>query len=275
MLSHPEAFFAHVRANLFGGSLSQTQVDGMKSIIAAFDKYGDGDQRKLAYCLATGFHETGGSFGPKVENLNYTSASRIRDVWPTRFTLATAIDYARQPQKLANFVYGGRLGNTRPGDGWLYRGRGPAQPTGRGMYAKMGKLLGLDLEAKPDLALQQEIGSEILVLGLVRGLFTGKALAAGVPDWVEARATINADKNTKSATGVPFGKLIGGYADKFLVALEAGTEDAPAKPAASAPTPSIHTPAKINPVAILFVFALIGAGARWVWSKIIKKGASA
>lgn len=87
------------------------------------------------------------------ENMSYTSASRLHTVWPGRFpTLASAEPYVRNPEKLAEKVYGGRLGNDRPGDGWLYRGRGLVQITGRGSYREMGKKLGIPLESDPDLA---------------------------------------------------------------------------------------------------------------------------
>jgi putative chitinase len=125
------AFFDAVRSSLFGG---KAQVDGMSAIDRAWQNHGDGDLRKLAYIHATAFHETGLEHGPKDENLNYTSASRIRGVWPSRFTLATAIDYVRQPQKLANKVYGGRLGDTRPNDGW--------QPAGDELTAPQPLLVG-------------------------------------------------------------------------------------------------------------------------------------
>ena len=81
----------------------------------------------------------------------------------------------RQPPKLANFVYCNRadLGNDPPSDCWTYRGRGDSQITGKGNYAKFGKLLGLHLVGNPDEVLEVDIAAAILVLGLVRGLFTG------------------------------------------------------------------------------------------------------
>lgn len=86
------------------------------------------------------------------ENLNY-SAKRLCAVWPKRFpTLDAAAPFANNPQALANKVYGGRMGNTGPDDGWTYRGRTPVQLTGREMYRQVGKFLNLPLEDSPDLA---------------------------------------------------------------------------------------------------------------------------
>jgi predicted chitinase len=75
------------------------------------------------------------------ENLNYTSAARIRAVWPSRFpTLKSAAPYVGQPRKLANHVYGGRMSNKpEPSDdGWNYRGGGLLQATGLDEYTKVG-----------------------------------------------------------------------------------------------------------------------------------------
>ena len=88
-----------------------------------------------------------------VENLNY-SASRMVEVWPRRFNLATAAAYAGRPQALANKVYNGRMGN-RPGsnDGWDFRGRGLKQITGRDMYEKYGIVSDPDKACEPNFAL--------------------------------------------------------------------------------------------------------------------------
>jgi putative chitinase len=91
------------------------------------------------------------------EGLNY-SAERLMAVWPTRFpTLESAKPYARNGAVLANKVYGGRMGNVEPGDGFKFRGRGLLQVTGRDNYRAVGKILGIDLEKSPDLLSQPEM----------------------------------------------------------------------------------------------------------------------
>lgn len=83
------------------------------------------------------------------EDLNY-SAARICAVWPGRFpTTLEAAPYARNPEALANRVYGGRMGNTEPGDGWRFRGR--PMLTGRATYERVGDLIGQDLVDLPEL----------------------------------------------------------------------------------------------------------------------------
>lgn len=88
------------------------------------------------------------------ENLNY-SAERLTKVWPSRFpTIASAAPFSRNPQALANKVYGSRLGNVAPGDGWAYRGRGLIQVTGRDNYALVEKVSGLKVLKNPELLSQ-------------------------------------------------------------------------------------------------------------------------
>lgn len=105
---------------------------------------------RLAHWLAQFGHESAG-FTHFVENLNY-SAARLMAVWPKRFpTFAAAKPYANNPESLANKVYGGRLGNVQPGDGWRFIGRGP-QLTGRSNYSATARRTGLPLIEHPELA---------------------------------------------------------------------------------------------------------------------------
>jgi putative chitinase len=110
---------------------------------------------RLAHFLAQVCHETGG-LTVIVENLHY-SAERLMVVWPTRFaTRAVADVFAGKPQALANAVYGGRMGNVDPDDGWRFIGRGLLQLTGRESYERIGRALGLDLVGQPYLAASAE-----------------------------------------------------------------------------------------------------------------------
>lgn len=176
-------FYAALRSrkvSAFGTSLSQKQVDGIEAVLAACVEAG-ADLHQAAYCLATGHGETGGRFQPVRENLNYTSASRIAAVWPTRFTVSSARAYVRNPPKLANKVYNGRMGN-RPGsdDGWVMRGTGMGQITGRDNMTKWAKRFGVDPAQIGDMLMDVEFSAKALVFGLIEGLATGKKL----PDYV-------------------------------------------------------------------------------------------
>lgn len=109
---------------------------------------------RIAHFMAQVLHETGG-LRTLEEDLNY-SAKRLTKVWPNRFKdIKAAEPFAHNPEKLANNVYGGRMGNTRSGDGWRYRGRGLLQLTGCDSYEAVGNSLGIDLVGVPDLALSR------------------------------------------------------------------------------------------------------------------------
>jgi putative chitinase len=93
-----------------------------------------------------------------IENLTYTHPAAMMRAWPRRFpTAASTLPYLRNPKKLADLVYGGRMGN-RPGteDGYIFRGRGGAQTTGRAAYERLGAAAGEDLIGNPDLLLDPD-----------------------------------------------------------------------------------------------------------------------
>ncbi|WP_236203940.1 glycoside hydrolase family 19 protein [Pseudomonas protegens] len=115
----------------------------------------DSRVRQAAFLSQVG-HESG-QLRRLVENLNYSAEALVR-TWPNRFTAQTAAACARQPEKIANRVYGGRMGNgpEASGDGWRFRGRGLIQLTGRSNYRAAAGGLGLPLEAQPELLEQPE-----------------------------------------------------------------------------------------------------------------------
>lgn len=109
-------------------------------------------RNRVAGFLAQCGHESA-QFRIVRENLNY-SAEGLRRVFPKYFpTLDLAVEYARQPEKIASRVYADRMGNgpEASGDGWKFRGRGFIQLTGRENYTKCGEDLGLDLANNPEM----------------------------------------------------------------------------------------------------------------------------
>lgn len=129
---------------------------------------------RLNFFLAQIGHESAGLTALE-ENLDY-SAVRLTQVWPKRFpTVALARPFARNPARLADRVYAGRMGNgdEGSGDGWQFRGRGYIQLTGRDAYRAVGELTGLDLEGEPDLAAAAETA-----LAVAGGFWAWKGLNA-------------------------------------------------------------------------------------------------
>lgn len=116
------------------------------ALAAAFAKFDLRTNRRVAAAVGQFLVEAGASFNELAENLDYTHASRISQVFPREFpTSADAEPFVRKPEALANRVYADRLGNgdEASGDGWRFRGRGLIQLTGRDEYAEFGATLGM------------------------------------------------------------------------------------------------------------------------------------
>ncbi|QAY97403.1 hypothetical protein CWB41_14085 [Methylovirgula ligni] len=175
------AFFDAVRVQPFRGALSQSQVDGLNAILAAFDKFQAliKDRRWKAYMLATVFHETAFTMQP------------VREIGE---------------------------GRGKP-YGEVYYGRGYVQLTWSANYAKAQAELAnvgitVSLLNQPDAALIPEIAAPIMILGMINGWFTGKRLSdffsPVIDDWVGARRIINGEDRAE---------LIAGYGIDFNTAL--------------------------------------------------------
>ena len=116
----------------------------------AFAKYDISTPKRQACFLGQAMHESG-NFKNLEENLNY-SALGLMKTWPSRFPdLDTADKYAHNPEKIANKVYAGRMGNIEEGDGYAFRGRGIFQLTGRENYANFGHNAAVDVLSNPNL----------------------------------------------------------------------------------------------------------------------------
>jgi putative chitinase len=120
------------------------------------------------------------------ERLTY-NPERICAVWPKRFpTLASAIPYSHNPRGLANKVYGGRMGNVEPEDGWDFAGKCPIMLTGRAGYEHVGNIIGQDLTVLPNLILQPHYGL-IAAIGWWEGSIPDSMLG----DQVRLRRKVN------------------------------------------------------------------------------------
>lgn len=120
-----------------------------------FDKYQINTPVRQAAFIGQCQHESA-NFKVLQENLNY-SAKGLMATWPSRFpTLEEAQKYERNPEKIANKVYGGRadLGNTEDGDGWKFSGKGVIQLTGRSNVTVCGDALGQPFADNPALLLE-------------------------------------------------------------------------------------------------------------------------
>ena len=158
-----DIFYSHIRADPFGGRLSQQQVDGCSSILDAWESRPDfTDLRWLAYMLATA-------------------------KWETAHTMQPIEEYGHGAGK--------PYGQPDPVTGQTYYGRGYVQLTWKANYQKMGDLLGIDLVNDPALALDPDVASEVLFKGMEGGLFTGVGLPryfnTTTDDPVDARRIIN------------------------------------------------------------------------------------
>jgi putative chitinase len=117
---------------------------------SAFDEFEIDTPKRQAMFLAQVAHESG-NFSAVSENLNY-KAETLSKVFPKYFRDRDPNDYAKQPEKIANLVYGGRMGNgdEDSGDGYRYRGRGLIQLTGHDNYEACGSELEVNLHETPD-----------------------------------------------------------------------------------------------------------------------------
>lgn len=124
-------------------------------INATITRYEINTYTRAAMWLAQIGHESG-SLARVEENLNYTTAERLQQVFPRYFpTLDMARQYVGKPEWIGSRVYANRMGNgaEQTGDGFRYRGRGLIQVTGKANYAEMAYLLALPLVGEPDLLL--------------------------------------------------------------------------------------------------------------------------
>ncbi len=159
-------------------------VDWVEPLEEVFHRYEINTPERQAAFIGQCAHESM-NFTRLEENLNY-SAEALMKTWPSRFpTMEVAQQYARNPEKIANKVYGGRMGNgtEETGDGWLYHGRGLIQLTGKDNYTLAGDALNMDFLHSPDYVLVPKYA----------------ALTAG---WYWNKRQLNKEADAKDYTGM-------------------------------------------------------------------------
>jgi putative chitinase len=126
-------------------------------LVKALEEFQITTPLRIAAFIAQTAHESA-EYRSVRENLNY-SAKGLVGTWPSHFTQEKAAQYARQPEKIANYVYGGHDGNgdEASGDGWRFCGRGYIQVTFRDNYRACSEALKTDLLSAPEQLEQPEL----------------------------------------------------------------------------------------------------------------------
>jgi putative chitinase len=159
-------------------------VDWVEPLEEVFHRYEINTPERQAAFIGQCAHESM-NFTKLEENMNY-SAEGLMKTWPSRFpTLESAKPYHRNPEKIANKVYAGRMGNgpEETGEGWLYHGRGLIQLTGKDNYTLAGDALNMDFIHSPDYVLVPKYA----------------ALTAG---WYWNKRGLNKEADAKDFTGM-------------------------------------------------------------------------
>ena len=195
-----KAFFDKLRSGIMGPKLDDDEVSGTTAILEAMAGL---PTSWTAYAAATAFHETAHTMQP------------IKEFGGDKY-FTRRYDINGQNPRLAR-----TLGNTEPGDGAKYAGRGYVQLTGRSNFVKAGVKLGVDLVNNPDLAMNKDIAALILRHGMKDAWFTGRGFSHYLPaDGAATRAQFQAAR--RIINGVDKSDLIAGYALEFQSALNAG-----------------------------------------------------
>jgi putative chitinase len=210
-----DVFFKTIRNFMPGKKLTPMQVAGLSVKLDVWEKYHTNQPLVfLSASLGQARWETGQTLFPVEEAHNLPAAKRI--AYLTRLYDIKGADPSRAR----------KMGNTRPGDGVLFSGKGDIQLTWASNYIKFSPLLGVDLYGNPSLALDPVISARIMFKGMIDGLFTGKSLANYYTgrklDAFNARSVVNGDKHsTPKGSALTIGEIVSDWNDQFFAALQA------------------------------------------------------
>jgi len=152
--------------NSISPNAKDNYLEAIRGGDALFEQHGITTPLRMAHFMAQALHETGG-FTILRENMNY-SEGRLMEIFGVNhhsaaITPEEANVLAHNPEAIAERVYGlgnprkaSELGNNQQGDGFLFRGNGVLQTTGRGNHRRLGSACGVDFEIEPDLVTAPE-----------------------------------------------------------------------------------------------------------------------
>lgn len=200
-------FFDVAKKAVFNGSMNTGQVDGCEIIIDTCLKHA-APLNDAAYILATACWETARTMLPVMETRQPSEKSN-----PSVDTAIRRLNTAFKNGRL-KWVKTPYWRKDKDGKSWL--GRGYPQLTHKANYEKASALVGVDLVANPERMLEPQIAAEVMVLGMIKGTFTGKGLrdfidtvddsdAVDHAEYVKARAIINGKDKAKELADLAIG----------------------------------------------------------------------
>jgi murein DD-endopeptidase MepM/ murein hydrolase activator NlpD len=154
--------------------MSTTENQNQQLFLQAMNDLGVTDPKTRAAMAATVEGESGFKLNTEFDYSTTTNANIIKSFGKGsvfgKMSDEELTKLKADPAKFFDYVYGGRYGNTAPGDGYKYRGRGLIGITFKGNYEKYGKILGVDLVGNPDLANDPLVAAKIAVLMMKDGM---------------------------------------------------------------------------------------------------------
>ena len=162
------------------GSPSTSVSQNQQLLLQAMNDLGIMDPNIRAAMAATTEGESGFRLQPEISYENTSNENIIKSFGRGSAFAKMSDDQLtklkKDPAQFFDFIYGGRYGNTSPGDGYKYRGRGFIGITFKDNYEKYGKLLGVDLVGNPDLANDPKIAAKIAVMMMRDGMAANKGV---------------------------------------------------------------------------------------------------
>jgi predicted chitinase len=216
---------------------------------------------RTAHFMAQCHAETGG-FTVLRESLTYTTANRLRQVWPSRFRNKSDAELRpllRNGVALGDVVYGGRMGNKDPGDGYAYRGGGFLQTTGRHAVEAYATKLGIT----PSPALLDHLPTT-LRFACLEWQESGCNACADENELVMVSKAINTGSATSSIRPVGLDARKAAFAKAWSIWGDKGRPDTvPDKPSLVTPTAVATTGAVAIPAVPAVITDNLGAAESW------------